>query len=312
MDVMKNTGATLDFAAMMAQAARVYKPFDPEFSAQALSAAKKAWKWAEAHPEVMYRQNQMNEQFDPDVLTGAYGTWNISGDKFWAGVELFITTGDLSYYDEAGWKEEKIGVPSWGNVRALGLYSLVFHSPMLSQIDSADKELMKQTLIDITQQLVEEAVDAPYRSPFGLYVNHFFWGSNGEAGNIGMAALQAYRLTGDETYYNAAVQVANYLLGMNATGYSFITGFGDKQLYHLHHRPSEADGIKDPVPGLVSGGPNPGNMSQDCGEDAYPFKEPALAFIDELCSYSTNEITINWNAPVVYLLSGIEALKPSH
>ena len=94
---------------------------------------------------------------------------------------------------------------------------------------------MKQTLIDITQQLVEEAVDAPYRSPFGLYVNHFFWGSNGEAGNIGMAALQAYRLTGDETYYNAAVQVANYLLGMNATGYSFITGFGDKQLYHLHH-----------------------------------------------------------------------------
>tara|TARA_R100000479_G_scaffold55127_3_gene26153 strand:- start:64 stop:312 length:249 start_codon:yes stop_codon:yes gene_type:complete len=79
---------------------------------------------------------------------------------------------------------------------------------------------------------------------------------------------------------------------------------------NIHHRPSEADGIEEPVPGLVSGGPNPRNMNQDCGEEMYPSKLPALAFLDNWCSYSTNEITINWNAPAVFLFSGLEALRP--
>ncbi|MAL17214.1 MAG: cellulase [Balneola sp.] len=306
--VMKNTPATLDFAAMMAQAARVYKDYEPAFADSALTAAKKAWLWAEKNPDVLYRQNSMNQQYEPDIVTGAYGDRNASDEKFWAGAELYITTGDKSYYSESGWKSEQFSIPDWNDVRALGLYSLVHHSK------NSDLNLNQKGLIEKLMEMVDTHVSAsetaPYRSPFGHDDSYFMWGSNGHAGNVGMAILQAYQITGDEKYYDAALHVADYLLGVNPTGYSYITGYGDKRVMNIHHRPSEADGIEEPVPGLVSGGPNPRNMNQDCGEEMYPSKLPALAFLDNWCSYSTNEITINWNAPAVFLFSGLEALRP--
>ena len=73
-----------------------------------------------------------------------------------------------------------------------------------------------------------------------------------------------------------------------------------------HHRPSEADGIKEPVPGLLSGGPNPGQQDK-C--EGYTTKIADESFLDVTCSYSTNEIAINWNAPMVYLAAAIEVLQ---
>ncbi|WP_152541903.1 glycoside hydrolase family 9 protein [Saccharicrinis fermentans] len=47
-------------------------------------------------------------------------------------------------------------------------------------------------------------------------------------------------------------------------------------------------------------------MSQnDCGKDNYPSQFPARAYLDKECSYSTNEIAINWNAPFCYLVWGL-------
>ncbi len=74
---------------------------------------------------------------------------------------------------------------------------------------------------------------------------------------------------------------------------------------HPHHRPSEADGIVEPVPGLLAGGPNP-SMQDKC---QYPSALPDEAYVDDVCSYASNEIAINWNAPLVYLAFGIEALE---
>jgi endoglucanase len=74
---------------------------------------------------------------------------------------------------------------------------------------------------------------------------------------------------------------------------------------HPHHRQSVADGITEPVPGLLAGGPNPGKQDK-C---QYEFSEPETTYADVDCSYSTNEIAINWNAPMVYLTNAIEALQ---
>ena len=43
-----------------------------------------------------------------------------------------------------------------------------------------------------------------------------------------------------------------------------------------HHRPSGADGIADPVPGFIIGGPN--NDRQDAHEVTYSSEFPAKAF----------------------------------
>jgi endoglucanase len=41
----------------------------------------------------------------------------------------------------------------------------------------------------------------------------------------------------------------------------------------------------------------------------YPKNSPAKAYVDQLPSYASNEIAINWNAPCVYLLGFFDAYK---
>jgi hypothetical protein len=50
-------------------AARVYKPYDPQFAARALDAARRAWQWTEQYPNVTFRN-------PPGVTTGEYGDSN--------------------------------------------------------------------------------------------------------------------------------------------------------------------------------------------------------------------------------------------
>ena len=57
-----------------------------------------------------------------------------------------------------------------------------------------------------------------------------------------------------------------------------------------------------PVPQL--GGPQPGQQDACPG---YTTTIPAKTYLDTYCSYSTNEITIYWNAALVYLLGGVMA-----
>jgi endoglucanase len=71
---------------------------------------------------------------------------------------------------------------------------------------------------------------------------------------------------------------------------------------HPHHRISVSDGITEPVPGLLVGGPNP-RRQDGCN---YTSIEAEMAYTDDDCSYASNEIAINWNAPAVYLFNALE------
>lgn len=308
--VQKGTAATLDFAAVMAQAARVYETIVPDFADSALAAAEAAWDWAELNPSMAYDQNAMNTTYDPDINTGGYGDGDYSDEWFWAGVELYITTEDEAYYPDGGWNE--LGVSGWGNVQALGVFSLVHHRANLTAAGLADTTAVKNALINAFDWYVNDGVNSAYRSPFGIQSWQFGWGSNGTAGNLGMGILMAYQLTGNQKYYDGAVHIMDYLLGRNAVGYSYVTGFGDQAPMHIHHRQSQADNVAEPTPGWVAGGANPNNQSQDCGSDQYSSSLPALAYADKYCSYSTNEITTYWNSPFIYLAAGLEYLTADY
>ena len=125
------------------------------------------------------------------------------------------------------------------------------------------------------------------------------------AANQGIALLYAYKISKNKKFLEAAIGNMDYLLGRNATGYSFLTGFGSKQVMHPHHRPSVADNVVAPIPGLLSGGPNPGQQD-NCNTYNSFFADES--FTDDDCSYASNEIAINWTAPFVYLSTAIEAL----
>ncbi len=94
----------------------------------------------------------------------------------------------------------------------------------------------------------------------------------------------------------------NYILGTNAHNISFVTGVGSKSVMHPHHRPSWADGILAPVPGLLAGGPNQYLNDDVLKRNFNAETPPALCYIDSVESYASNEIAINWNASLVFVL----------
>ena len=79
---------------------------------------------------------------------------------------------------------------------------------------------------------------------------------------------------------------------------------------HPHHRISAADGIDAPFPGMLVGGPNPGqNDKRDMKTAVYPSNVADESYIDSDESYASNEIAINWNASLVAFLCWLDALQ---
>ncbi|RYU95093.1 glycoside hydrolase family 9 protein [Emticicia agri] len=308
--VQKSITATLDFAAVMAQSNRIFKAYEkqlPGLADSCLIAAKKAWAWAKANPKALYLQNEINKQFDPDVVTGEYGDRNSADEWIWAAIELWITTKDDSYAEQTDlFPDKNLPLPTWSQVRMLGYYSLIRSEKLLTPKSKQALPALKKMLTDFADGLLAGVDQQAYHTVMGKTARDYMWGSSSHAANQGIALLQAYQITSDKKYLIGALGNLDYLLGRNAVGYSFLTGFGSKQVMHPHHRPSEADGIVEPVPGLLSGGPNPGQQDK-C--TTYTTKIADESFTDDVCSYASNEIAINWNAPMVYLTAAIEALQ---
>lgn len=299
--VAKSTAAALDFAAVMAQASRVFKPFEaqrPGLSARLRDAAIAAWTWARANPQLAFKN-------PPDVRTGEYGDAKLDDEFAWAAAELYLATGDAHYRDALALERQAIRVPSWGDVVGLAWMSLAQHRQSLSR---ADAELVTKRVTGLGDELAAAWQSSAYRLPMQGPAD-FVWGSNAHALNQALMLIQAYRLDGDRRKLDAAQSVLDYVLGRNPLGQSYVTGFGARPPLHPHHRPSEADGIDAPVPGFLAGGPNPGQQDQkNC--PAYPSKLPALSYLDHHCSYASNEVAINWNAPLVYVSAAIQTLTP--
>ncbi len=307
--VQKGTAATLDFAAVMAQAARIFKPFSaqlPGLADSCLAASKKAWVWAVKNPAVAYNQEAMNQKFDPKITTGGYGDASFTDEFIWAASELTISTGEESYYHYVDiLADPSMPLPNWAQVKLLGFYSLARNQNKLIGKPKADLPEIKKRLIAFADQLISGTDATAFHTVFGKTASEFNWGSNSSAANQGVALIKVYQLTGNKKYLDYALSNLDYLLGRNATGYSFLTGYGSKTPMHPHHRPSVSDGVVDPVPGLLVGGANPGR--QDGVQ--YPSAIPDRAYIDDDRAYAANEITINWNAPFAYLINAIEALQ---
>lgn len=306
--VQKGTAAALDFAAVTAQAARVFKLFSKQFpglSDSCQKASAYAWQWAIKNPSVAYAQDEINKKFVPKITTGAYGDGHFEDEWFWAGSELYATTSDEQYYQYVRQGiSDKMSVPSWSNVYLLGYYTMIRHQKQLPQ-HTADIDTMKTRLIDFANTYIEHVSDNAFATVIGQTKKDFIWGSNAVAANQSILLINAYSVTLDKKYLASAFTNLDYLLGRNATGYCFVTGFGAKSTMHPHHRLSIADGIEEPIPGLLAGGPNP-SRQDGC---VYEFTEAETAYSDSDCAYASNEIAINWNAPLVYLACAMEALQ---
>ncbi|POY40185.1 cellulase [Flavobacterium alvei] len=295
--VMKSTAATLDFAAVMAKANRIFFKMDPNFANSCLVASKNAWNWAQKNPNVLYVQPK-------DISTGEYGDNKIEDEKYWAAIELYLSTKNADYLNDLP-TNLKITTPTWSQVESLGAFSLIASTDKVPDSKIKDKiELVKQNLLKTADQLCQ----ANQVSPFRISMNSFSWGSNSDLANQSLLLLHAYKISGDKKYLKTAEDCLHYILGSNPLNMCFVTSFGENSPKHIHDRRSSADKIETPIPGLLVGGPTTAARS-DCGESNYKSNFPALSYLDMECSYSTNEIAINWNAPLAFLVNAINTIN---
>lgn len=295
----KSTCAGADFAAVMAVAARAYRPFDKAYSVRTLAAARKAWAWVEKNPNVLFRN-------PAGVSTGGYGDGDCSDERLWAAAELYRTTGEDAYhqYFLANWQAQRkalreVGPPSWPTVGAMGLWTYVLGKGKNAEAFTA----IRGDSLAAADKIVDRAGKQGYRT--AMTARDYVWGSNAVVANYGVQLLVANAMKRDMRYVNTALDNLHYLLGRNPFSLSYVSQLGENAFKHPHHRPSGADTNDLPWPGLLSGGPNA--RPQDPAMRKLGQLPPARMFIDDQESYASNEIAINWSAPLVFLVSGAMA-----
>lgn len=294
----KSSCATGDFAAVLAIAARVYRPFDPAFAQRALMAAESGWQWLGQNPNVTFHN-------PPGVATGEYGDSHCSDERLWAAGELSRTTGKdmysqffVSQYRDYLSAIKAVGPPSWESVAPLGLWTYVLGGGK----DGSAVQTIRDQSIRVADEILARAGQNGYRTT--MTTADYIWGSNGVAANYGMQLLVANAFSPNQRFVQAATDNLHYLLGRNTFSLSWVTQLGENAFLHPHHRPSVADGVDLPWPGLLSGGPNK-DRQDPISKKMSPDTPPAQSYVDESGAYAVNEVAINWNAPLVFVLAAL-------
>ena len=275
------TAATANLAAVAAQAARVFAPYDAAYAERCRTAAEAA----------MRANGQTWEEIRPDLSafhTGAYMR-SAQSDRVWALAEVWETTGDPktrhALEQQLGGDNFAVDVDwDWGDGQNLGVYTY-----LLSKRDR-DPVLVAKLRGDLLAA-ADRIVANHDSNGYGRGLRSYYWGCNGSVARTVLNLAVAHRLTNDARYTDVAIDQLAYLYGRNPYGRSFVTGEGHNPPKAPHHRPSVGDSIEAPWPGHLVGGGHPGELDwHDVWQDA-----------------RTNENAINWDASLAYALATVYA-----
>lgn len=270
-----STGAALHLAAAAACGARIFEPVDPAYAARLLGAARVAYAAALEHPTLIAPE---------DCGTfggGPYGDDDLSDDIFWAAVELGLSTieppGDPFPLD--GFDFDRVAGPA--------------HLTLGST----------EAITQAARRLVTLQQAQPWGQPYAPD-GPWAWGSNGRLLNNLMVLGSGYELTGDVEFRDAVLGGFDYLLGRNALGQSYVTGYGtdfSRRQRARHYAHDQDPTFPPPPPGALAGGPTNQAYSGFPDDPRLPLLPPQQAYLDVSTSETTNDICIRWNAPLVWV-----------
>ncbi|WP_026122572.1 glycoside hydrolase family 9 protein [Nocardiopsis halotolerans] len=293
-----STAATLNLAASAAQCARVFAPYDADFAATCLEAAETAWDAAVANPEIYAPTGGQGG--------GAYDDGDVTDEFYWAAAELYLTTG-AEEYEEAVTSSEQHTADvfsehgfSWQNTAALGRLQLATVPNSLDGLDG-----VRASVVEGAEEYVSALEESPYGIAYAPEDGTFVWGSNSQILNNLVVVATAYDIGGDTRFRDAVMEGMDYVLGRNALNQSYVTGYGENAAMNQHSRwyAHQLDpDLPNPPAGTLSGGPNSDAATWDPVAQAnLDGCAPQFCYIDDIESWATNELTINWNAPLAWV-----------
>lgn len=287
-----STYAAANFAGTMAMAARYFAPYDSYYAEECLNAAKLAFQ--------VLIDNPTTVTFDAYGLGFYTGIYNgdDAGNRIWAAAELFASTGDTVYRD---YFEARA---SGGNVQSIYDWNNLVNMAMLTYY-FCDRTGKNSAIVDkIRTNTINTAngiVNAINSHGYGRSMTNHWWGSNGVVARMSVILYSAFKMTGDYKYRYAGFELLNHLFGRNHFGRSQVTGIGLNPPLYPHDRRCNSDGIAAPIPGYLVGGSHGSNNTDDPIIGAMAAGLPSAAYwADNVGSYSSNEIAINWQAGLIY------------
>ncbi|EJN05358.1 glycoside hydrolase family 9 protein [Phyllobacterium sp. YR531] len=303
-----STAATLNLAAAAAQGARLFKDYDDQFAARLLTSAKQAWSAAQTHPDIIAPSGN----FDGG---GAYGDGDLSDEFYWAATELYLATSDETYlsgiknspyWDGDVFSRGGHGAFDWANTAGLARLHLALYGRKL--LAPKDWEIVKTSVVSAAERFIRLQQKEPFGQIYRPDNGKYDWGSNHSLLQNMIVVSAAYDLTKRPEFLTSVRESMDYLLGRNAINTSYITGYGTSFSKNQHSRwfARQADqSLPNPPFGSLAGGPN-SSLVDDFSKAKLAGCAPQQCYFDNIEAYGSNEITINWNAPLVYMANFID------
>ncbi|MDH6466206.1 endoglucanase [Micromonospora sp. A200] len=297
-----STAATLNLAAVAAQCARLFAPYDTAFSAHCGTAARTAYAAAKAHPASYASAAD-------GTGGGAYDDTTVTDEFYWAAVELYLTTGKKSYLDDLTASPHHTGdvfaaggAFGWQSVAALGRLDL---ATVPNGLPAAEKTRIRASVTEAADRYLAALRAQAYGLPLPADAGNYVWGSNSNVVNNAIVLATAFDLTRNATYRDGAVQATDYLLGRNALNMSYVTGWGEQHARNQHSRifgHQLNPDLPKPPAGSLAGGPNAA-LQDPYAAQLLAGCKPMFCYVDDINSYATNEVAINWNSALAWLAS---------
>jgi hypothetical protein len=282
------TSASLMAAAAFAYAAKIYsarpEPGLKSFAADLAARSQKAWAWSQAHPSVLYWNNDEAKQ--PGSKGLAAGQQEMTEAEralatFEAALRLYDISPDPALKAYLETKTETL-LPEWGaTMWEVDRQDAQLHVTRTSGLAPA---LTRKTLNAFLMRTAPQAqtfaalmkTSDPYRSPISDYT----WGSNkAKAMQARIYQLIAAYAPGEavrSAASAAALDYLHYLHGVNPLGLVYLTNMRDAGAEHsattMFHAwfakgtrwEKVGQGRPGPPPGYLVGGPNPSYSLDGC------------------------------------------------
>ncbi len=306
-----STAATLNLAATAAQAARLFAPYDAAFAARSLAAARSAWAAAVANPAIYASPADGNGG-------GTYDDTDVTDEFYWAAAELFLTTAERAF------KEAVLASPHHtGDIFRPKGFDWQWVAP-LGRLDLATvpnnlpgRNAVRASVVAAAESYLEAQAAHSYGLTYTPTGGVFDWGSNNLVLNNLVVVATAFDLTRSAKFAQGVLAGMDYLLGRNALNMSYITGYGEVNAHNQHSRwyaHQLNPDLPNPPKGTLSGGPN-SSIQDPVAQQKLRDCVGQFCYIDDIESWSTNELTINWNSPLAwvssFLASSAQAPKPT-
>ncbi|MBQ7889496.1 MAG: glycoside hydrolase family 9 protein [Erysipelotrichaceae bacterium] len=277
--------STAAAAGAFAMGAIVFESWDNQAAQQYLDCAIRAY------------DNALNSRMTKDkrnpeeISAGDYANSSDDDEIYFASAMLYAATHDEKYLDQikesVNSKQGLTGL-SYSDFGGYGSYYLLKDEQFQKTRIYPD---LYNYMMEYSMNLVWDNVNDGYH----LTIESYHWGANMDVSNNAMMMLLLNDVQPSADLIDAAFEQLCYLLGKNSLNMSFVTGYGTVYPKAIHHRPAIVHQVQ--MSGALVGGPD-GSLDSNL--------PPAKKYWDDSQSFTTNEVAIYYNSPLVFVLSAFK------